>query len=106
MVAHFQSHYLPSGWQGRVHSLGSFGKLQVYLVDVYDIFLSKLFSGRDKDRDDLRMLRGQLDKDTLIRRLKETTGCLRAEPALLQRATENWYILYGEALPEGEQQTP
>jgi hypothetical protein len=101
-LAHFQSHYLPMGWQERVHSLESFGLLQVYLVDVHDVFLSKLFSIRIKDRDDLRMLKPQLDKETLVRRLKETTSSMLAAPSLRQRAVDNWYILYGEALPTGE----
>jgi hypothetical protein len=101
-LAHFQSHYLPVGWQDRAHSLGSFGPLQVYLVDVYDVFLRKLFSIRIKDRDDLRMLKPQLDKEILIRRLEETTASMLAAPPLRQRAADNWYILYGEALPTGE----
>jgi hypothetical protein len=101
-LAHFQSHYLPMGWQQRVHSLDSFGLLQVFLVDVYDVFLSKLFSIRTKDRDDLRILKPQLDKEVLIRRLKETTASMLAAPPLRQRAADNWYILYGEALPTGE----
>jgi hypothetical protein len=98
-LAHFQSHYLPSGWENRVHYLDAFGRLTVYLVDVHDVFLSKLFSARDKDRDDLRQLVPQLDKETLARRLRETTASLQADAALKQRAVENWYILYGEALP-------
>jgi hypothetical protein len=101
-LAHFQSHYLPMGWQQRVHSLGDFGQLQVYLVDVYDVFLSKLFSIREKDRDDMRMLKSQLDKEVLVRRLKETTVSMLAAPGLRQRAVDNWYVLYGEALPTGE----
>src|SRR5262245_60415180 len=39
LLSHFQSHYLPSGWDQRLHYLDTFGNLQVYLVDVYDIFL-------------------------------------------------------------------
>lgn len=46
---HFQSHYLPAGRPDRVRSLGRFGKLDVFLVDVYDVLLSKLFSDRNKD---------------------------------------------------------
>lgn len=98
-LAHFQSHYLPSGWDQRVHSLEPFGQLQVYLVDVYDVFLSKLFSARDKDRDDLRFLQPQLDKETLVRKLRETTAGFRSEENLRKRAESNWYILYGESLP-------
>ena len=98
-IAHFQSHYLPQGWEQRVHSLEPFGRLQVYLVDAYDVFLSKLFSAREKDRDDLRALVPQLDKETVIRRLKETTVAWQGESHLLQRAQDNWKILYGEELP-------
>jgi hypothetical protein len=98
-LTHFQSHYLPSGWAQRVHSQAPFGQIQGYLVDVYDVFLSKLNSSREKDRDDLRAVAPQLDKETLVRKLKETTGPLLASPDLRQRAEQNWYILYGEPLP-------
>jgi hypothetical protein len=98
-LTHFQSHHLPKGWEQRLHSLEPFGQLQVYLVDVYDVFLSKLFSGREKDRDDLRMLAPQLEKETLVRRLHDTTAPLRSDANLLRRAEENWSILFGETLP-------
>jgi hypothetical protein len=98
-LAHFQSHYLPSGWDQRVHSLGTFGRLQVFLVDVYDVFLSKLFSRREKDRDDLRVLAPQLDKEILTRRLRETAAPLSSDPNLRPSAEQNWYILFGEPLP-------
>lgn len=98
-IAHFQSHYLPKGWELRLHSLGLFGKLQVFLVDVHDVFLSKLFSGREKDRDDLRILAPQLDKESLIRKLRESTASFLADQKLRERAEHNWYVLYGESLP-------
>jgi len=98
-IAHFQSHYLPQGWERRVHSLEPFGRLQVFLVDVYDIFLSKLFSGRPKDRDDLRVLLPQLDKEIVVRRLGDTTAAWKKEPPLLKKAQDNWHILFGETLP-------
>jgi hypothetical protein len=98
-IAHFQSHYLPKGWEQRVHSLEPFGRLQVLLVDRYDIFLSKLFSGRAKDRDDLRALMPQLDKQVLVRRLQETTARWRAEESMLKHAQKNWQIVFGEELP-------
>ena len=47
-MGHVQSHYFPQGWNDRVHSYGVYNHLQVSLVDVYDVFLSKLFSGRIK----------------------------------------------------------
>jgi hypothetical protein len=86
-------------WEQRVHSEPPYGPIQVYLLDVYDIFLSKLFSARTKDRDDLRLLAPQIDKETLTRKLKETTGSMLAAPGLRERAEKNWYILYGESLP-------
>jgi hypothetical protein len=99
-IAHFQSHYLPSGWQHRTHSLEPFGRLQASVVDVYDVALSKLFSRRTKDMNDLRMVLPQLDKETLVRRLKDTAAPLRATPELAERAKENWYVLFGEELPQ------
>jgi hypothetical protein len=98
-IAHFQQHYLPMGWQNRLHYLDTFGELTVYLVDVYDIFLSKLFSIRSKDGDDLRALKPKLDKDTLARRLHDTCGSMLVAESLRQRAEQNWFTLYGEALP-------
>jgi hypothetical protein len=98
-LTHFQSHYLPAGWENRVHHLGAFGSLQVVLVDALDIFMSKLFSPRDKDLDDLRMLKGQWDKGRLTERLLDTTAALLAEPGLRKHAESNWYVLYGEPLP-------
>jgi hypothetical protein len=98
-LTHFQSHYLPHGWEQRLHSQEPFGQLRVFLVDAYDVFLSKLTSKREKDLDDLREVAPHLDKETLVHRLKETMTSLLAEPDARQRAEHNWYILYGEALP-------
>lgn len=98
-LAHFQSHYLPTGWQTRLRFLDQFQHLNVRLVDVYDIFLCKLFSRRTKDLDDLRALAPQLERDRLTRLLKETTTALRRDETLRQQAEHNWYILYGESLP-------
>jgi hypothetical protein len=98
-LAHFQSHYLPSGWDQRVRYLDKFGDLTVYLVDPYDVFLSKLVSIRTKDLDDLRAIAPQLDKETLVRRLRDTMTSAFASAELRQRAEQNWYVLYGEALP-------
>ena len=99
-LAHFQSHYLPSGWKARLWYFEEFGRLRVYLVDAYDVFLSKLFSGREKDRDDLLVLAGQLKKDTVVNRLQAFAGALNAEPHLHAHAERNWAILYnGETLP-------
>ena len=98
-LTHFQSHYLPAGWMHRVHSQAPFGPIQVYLVDYYDVLLSKLFSARDKDRDDLRAVLPQIDKHVLARKMKETCASMLAAPDLRQKADKNWNILFGEALP-------
>lgn len=98
-LTHFQSHFLPSGWADRLHSLGTFGRLSVFLVDPYDMFLSKLFSAREKDRDDLRVLATRLDRAALTRRLLDAAGRHLADQTLRQNATRNWYILFGQPLP-------
>jgi hypothetical protein len=102
-LTHFQSHYLPGGWENRVRSFDTFGRLQVALVDPYDIFLSKLFSAREKDLKDLRVLKPQLDSQRLTDRLLDTTTALLAEPPLRHNAQSNWYILFGQPLPERKQ---
>jgi Nucleotidyltransferase of unknown function (DUF6036) len=98
-LGHVQPHYFAKGWQNRAHSLDIFGELHVYLLDVYDVFLSKLFSVRDKDRDDLRVLIPQLDKEVLVRTFRESAGDFLAAPRLKEIATDNWKILFGEDLP-------
>jgi Nucleotidyltransferase of unknown function (DUF6036) len=99
-LGHVQPHYFPKGWQDRAHSLAPFGHLQVFLLDVYDVFLSKLFSSRQKDMDDLRVLAPQLDKETLIHKLKNSAGAFLAAPDLPKIAQDNWQILFGESLPQ------
>lgn len=99
-LTHFQSHYLPAGWSARVESLGRFGQLDVFLVHPVDIFVGKLFSKRTKDRDDLRMLCTLLDRHAIISRLRTSTAALQADPGLRADAQNNWYILFGEDLPE------
>lgn len=98
-LGHVQSHYFPKNWQQRLHSLEAFGLLQIALLDVYDVFLSKLFSARDKDFDDLRVLLPQLEKETTVRKLRETTQDMLAAAGLREKAEKNWYILTGESLP-------
>jgi hypothetical protein len=68
-------------------------------VDSYDIAVSKLTSNREKDRDDLRVIMRELDKNVLESRLRTAGGALLAEPALRQNAEANWYVVYGESLP-------
>jgi hypothetical protein len=101
-LAHFQSHFLPVGWENRLRSLGSFGALEVSLIDPQDVVLSKLFSARDKDLADLRQLLPFTDRQLLARRLRDDCTGLLAEPALQRNAERNWYVLTGEALPMSE----
>jgi hypothetical protein len=100
LLTHFGSHYLPTGWENRLHYFNEFGDLSVYLVDVYDIFLGNLFSKRTKDLDDLRMLAPRLDKAILVQRLKHTTAALQNHPQRIPLAQQSWYIVFGEALPQ------
>ena len=102
LLTHCPSHYLPTGWETRLHDLGKFGSIQLYAVDVYDIFLGKLFSERSKDRDDLRWIKPLINKDRLTRQLLETTAALRQEVPLRHAADMNWYVLFGENLPPDE----
>jgi Nucleotidyltransferase of unknown function (DUF6036) len=57
-LTHVQSHCLPTNWEQRRHFLGDYGGLRVYLVDEYDIFVSKLSSAREKHKQDIRVLAG------------------------------------------------
>lgn len=98
-ITHFQSHFLPGGWEKRVRFFGGFGQLDVDLIDPYDIVVGKLFSNREKDLDDLRVLAGQLEKARIEQRLRESAASLRADENLSQNAARNWYIVYGETIP-------
>lgn len=94
-LAHFQSHYLPRGWEKRLHSVGGFGRLEIFLVDPIDIFVGKLFSRRTKDLDDLRELSGQLERSRIDTRLVNAVGLL-ADAQARSQAEYNYYIVYGE----------
>jgi hypothetical protein len=98
-ITHFQSHFLPMGWEQRVHSLGVFDQLSVFIVDPYDVFVGKLFSSREKDLDDLRELARHLEKERIEARVRESAGPLRSEKKWADAGARNWYIVYGEALP-------
>jgi hypothetical protein len=102
VITHFQSHYLPSGWQDRLEHAGDFGNLSVYLVDVYDIAAGKLFSKRRKDLDDLRVILPKLNKQQLISHLHITTQSFLQDQAMRESAERNWYIVFGDELPAVE----
>ena len=98
-LSHFQSHFLPRTWKERLHSLGSFGNAQVYLVDVYDIFVGKLFSKRVKDFKDLQVLEPHLNREVLADRIRYHAAPLADDARMREAAEHNWYVLFGEALP-------
>ncbi len=97
-ITHFQSHYLPPSWRNRLVSYQVYGNLQVKLVDAVDIFVSKLFSARQKDRDDLLAVFRSLDKNSIVERLKEVVAWRREQRSLVS-AQNNWFVVYGEQLP-------
>jgi hypothetical protein len=63
------------------------------------IFLSKLFSAREKDLDDLRVLAPALERSGVEARLSNNCTALRAEASLRANADGNWYIVFGDRLP-------
>lgn len=97
-LAHVQSHYLPSEWQKRRRFLGDFGGLRVYLVDAYDIFVSKLSSKQEKHKDDLRVLAPKLDKETARRRLFEAGKAFLDDPQQRLQIEANWQFIFQEPL--------
>jgi hypothetical protein len=91
---HVQSHYLPRNWQDRRHYFGDFGKLRVYLVDVYDVFVSKLSSKQEKHLDDLRVLALKLDRETARERLLTDGRSFLDDPHLRPQIEANWQFLF------------
>ena len=98
-LTHVQSHYLPTHWEERRHFLGDFGGLRVYLVDEYDIFVSKLSSKREKHKQDVRVLAGVLDKQTARRRLLTDGRVFLDEPSIRPQIGESWRFIYQEPFP-------
>jgi hypothetical protein len=97
-LAHVQSHYLPAHWQNRRQWLGDFGGLRVYLVDEYDIFVSKLSSKLKKHQLDLRVLALKLDKETARHRLLTDGRAFLDDPKLRPQIEENWRFIFQEPL--------
>ena len=97
-VAHFQSHYLPERWQTRTADFGTFGKIQLRLVDPHDIIAGKVYSPRSKDLDDFRLLAPNLDKQRLRELVIKELSSLWSSDETRQRAMQNWYVVYGEDL--------
>ncbi|HWE38648.1 MAG TPA: DUF6036 family nucleotidyltransferase [Isosphaeraceae bacterium] len=98
-LTHFQSHYLPDGWDSRLRDRGTFGLLHVLLVDPLDVLGSKLVSGRDRDLDDLRILAPKFGRESLRDHLLGPCARLVADPIRRANAERNWYVVFGEPLP-------
>ena len=98
ILTHVQSHDLPLRWQERRQWLGDFGGLRVFLVDEYDIFVSKLSSTHKKHQDDLRVLALKLDQAMARNRLL-TDGCsFLDDEKLREQIKENWRFVFQEPL--------
>jgi hypothetical protein len=97
-LGHVQSHYLPAHWQDRRHWLGDFGELRVYLVDEYDIFVSKLSSKKEKHQLDLRVLAQKLDREVARRRLLTDGKTFLDDAKAKMQIEENWSFIFQEPL--------
>lgn len=97
-LGHMQSHYLPAHWRDRRQWLGDFGGLRVYVVDEYDIFVSKLPSKKAKHQSDLRVLALRLDKGTAKHRLQSDGTAFLEDPKLRPQIEENWRFIFQELL--------
>lgn len=66
---------LPTGWEDRVvpFAFGDTGEAMAVCLDPHDLVIAKLVAGRQKDIDFARALivRGQVDSETLLRRVAE-----------------------------------
>lgn len=101
-LTHFQSHYLPDGWNGRTKSLGQFDNLTVRVVDTLDLLAGKLFSSRTKDLDDLRVALPLIGKTALAAHVARNCANFVRDEKSKRAGESNWYILTGEqALPSG-----
>lgn len=96
-LTHFQSHYLPDGWESRLRSLDRFGSIDVFLVERYDILAGKLFSRRSKDLDHVRNALKLLDESSFRDRIQRSTAKFREDDRILEAGRRNWYVLTGEA---------
>jgi hypothetical protein len=97
-LGHVQSHYLPAHWQNRRQWLGDFGGLRVYVVDEYDIFVSKLSSKKEKHQSDLGVLALKLDKEIARQRLLTDGRSFLDDPKLKPQIEENWRFIFQEPL--------
>ena len=77
---------------------GDFGGLRVYILDEYDIFVSKLGSKQKKHQSDLGVLALKLDKEVAKRRLFSDGRSFLDDPKLRAQIEENWRFIFQEPL--------
>jgi hypothetical protein len=97
-LGHIQSHYLPARWEQRRRFLGDFGGLRVYLMDVYDVFVSKLSSKQEKHQQDVRVLAQKLDQDKAKHLLLGDGKAFLDDPLQRPQIEKNWQFIYQEPL--------
>ncbi len=97
-LGHVQSHYLPANWLNRRQFFGDFGGIRVYLVDVYDVFVSKLSSKQKKHKDDLRVMAPKLDKEKAKERLLGDGKYFLENESQRPQIEENWRFIFREPL--------
>ena len=97
-LGHVQAHYLPPHWRDRRQWFGDFGGLRVYLLDEYDIFVSKLSSKKEKHQSDLGVLALELDKEKARHRLLTDGRVFLEDSRLRPQIEENWRFIFQEPL--------
>jgi Nucleotidyltransferase of unknown function (DUF6036) len=105
-LGHVQSRYLPANWKNRRQWLGDFGGLRVFVVEEYDIFVSKLSSKKEKHLSDLRVLALKLDKQTARSRLLADGRAFLDDPKLRPRIEKNWRFIFQQALHVEQPEKP
>jgi hypothetical protein len=108
-LGHVQSHDLPPHWRERRQWLGDFGGLRVYVLDEYDIFVSKLSSKQKKHQLDVRVLALKLDKEKARHRLLTDGRIFLGDAKLRPQIEEHWRFIFQEPLfpgAEGDQAGP
>jgi hypothetical protein len=86
--------------------LGEFGGLRVYVLDEYDIFVSKLSSKQKKHQLDVRVLALRLDKEIARDRLFADGRAFLKDPTPRLQIEENWQFIFQEPLVAASQEKP
>ena len=98
-LAHFQSHYLPQGWEGRVVFLPRMRRLEVSRVASLDVYVGKMFSRREKDARDLVALQSVFPREIVEDHVRAHCAAFLVDSGLRSQLEDNWYVLYGLDFP-------